>query len=137
MENRDENDLEQKSADEVVTELPIGYSGTALLRERESEIIEDEAPCEESEPIREARHVRRYKMLREPKCNECCENEEISEPQNACLDIKKIPDGRSCLRERTFSIEDMLLAALIVLLLGESADDITVLILGFLLISEL
>ena len=141
MESRPENDFEQKLAEETVTELPPGYSGTALLRERESEAVEDEVPCEEAEPAREVRRVRRYKILREPTCrNTCderCDSEEINAPANEYLDIKKTPEGRVCLRERTFSIEDMLLAALIVLLLGEGADDMTVLILGFLLISEL
>ena len=141
MESRPENDLEQQLAEETVTELPPGYSGTALLREREIEAVEETTPCEEAEPAREERRVRRYKMLREPTCRsaceERCENEEINAPANECPDIKKPPEGRVCLRERTFSIEDMLLAALIVLLLGEGADDMTVLILGFLLISEL
>lgn len=141
MESRPQNDLEQKTEEKTVTELPPGYSGTALLRERESENIEEEAPCVEAEPAREVRRVRRYKMLREPACKSTCEercdSEEINEPANECLDIKKTPEGRGCLRDRAFSIEDMLLAALIVLLLGEGADDMTVLILGFLLISEL
>lgn len=141
LESRPENSIDQKSEDETVTELPPGYSGTALLRERESEVIDKEAPCVEAEPAREERRVRRYKMIREPACKSTCEErydgEEINEPTNDCLDIKKPPRGRLCLRERTFSIEDMLLAALIVLLLGEGADDMTVLILGFLLISEL
>ena len=146
MESRPQNELEQKPSEDAVTELPPGYSGTALLRERESADVEDNAPCAEAEPAREERRVRRYKMLREPMCRdtceEKCENEETNAPasecfSNECLDIKKTPESRGCLRERTFSIEDMLLAALIVLLLGEGADDMTVLILGFLLISEL
>lgn len=131
----------QEIDEESVTELPPGYSGTALLRERtqneadvtnETERAADDLP----EPPREARHVRRYKIMRDVKRDEICDCNSANEPVNECFELKE-PPPKPCLRERVFSIEDMLLSALIVLLLSEGADDVTVIILGFLLISEL
>lgn len=131
------------NAEVDIPEVPLGYSGTALLREREPEVLPEEPACEACEAPREPLRVRRYKMVREPKCNEKCEKVEFSAPadesfSNECLDITKNPPvGRVCLKDRAFSIEDMLLAALIVLLINEGADDMTIILLGFLLISEL
>ena len=127
---------------ESLPEIPPGYSGTALLREREPEVLAEEPTCEVCEAPREPLRVRRYKMVREPICRkeseEDCEVEEINAPTDECSDITKNPPvGRVCLKDRTFSIEDMLLSALIVLLINEGADDMTIILLGFLLISEL
>lgn len=121
---------------EVETELPPGYSGTALLRDRDEESGAENVSVE-AEPQREVRRVRRYKLARDIKHSETCDDEQKKEPQNECLEFKEVAPVKPCLRERIFSIEDMLLSALIVLLLSEGADDMTVLILGFLLISEL
>ena len=135
------------NAEADVPEVPLGYSGTALLREREAEVLPEEPTCIECEAEREPLRVRRFKMVREPvfrkECDEPCEIEEITAPadecfSNECPDITKKPSvGRVCLKDRTFSIEDMLLSALIVLLINEGADDMTIILLGFLLISEL
>ncbi len=113
-----------------------------MLRERTPEQSETEAEKAHDVLPRETRRVRRYKIMRDIKhAEDGNENDGHSlGPQNEtpceCPEVCE-PTVKPRLRERAFSIEDMLLAALITLLISEGADDVTVIILGFLLISEL
>ncbi len=49
--------------------------------------------------------------------------------------FKRTPDA--CLRERSFSLEDLLLGGLILLMLNDGADDDIILIFAFILFSSL
>lgn len=135
---------------EEPAELPPGYSGTALLRERAPEPIENDEPVVEEtvDAPREERRVRRYKMTRDIRhtdrssednaaSNERQADERAPEKACECAETEPKEHTKPRLRDRAFSIEDMLLSALIVLLVSEGADDVTVIILGFLLISEM
>lgn len=130
-----------------VCEVPVGYSGTTMLREERAPCEEEQ--CEEMNAEKSSHHrvfrravrfddartkTRHY--VAESTVTECAPppTDECDKCEEKCIAPKK-----HCfsLRDRGFDIEDMLLAGLVLLMLNESADDLTVLMLGFLLISGL
>ena len=112
---------------------------------------DEEAPCPKEHDEQLARNTE-CEQFNEAPTRQCCEEPNTAHDRNDkdnCHrhDLKKqrfsfkksSPDRtpNMCLRERSFSIEDLLLGGLILLLLNEGADDDIILILGFLLFSAI
>ena len=98
------------------------YCDGERCKNEESAECEDSCECNEKKPYHGAhsqtsiRHIKRARRLRK-KEDKCMRGEGL--------------------RDRTFSLEDLLLGGLILLMLNEGADDDVILMLGFLLFSAL
>lgn len=107
----DENGCDKNECDENK------YDEDKSEENKRDKCISDEGRCEKEKHIARSRRRRLWRPSTEKHC------------------FKRTPGA--CLRERSFSLEDLLLGGLILLMLNEGADDDMILIFAFLLFSSL
>ncbi len=146
-----------KQEESDITEIPEGYSGTLILREQEqSEHLEsenaeyaEESREEQFSPIRRHRPVR-FNFTRSQKHPVESEKEntapeervrhEYNPPVKHSQDIFESINEQECVparpepKRKNNQLDRMLLGALILMLMSEGADDVLLLILGYLFV---